>query len=47
MNHRFLQTQSCHSGVRLTPSHSLSSIPTCRSYCHSGTSQDSRAGQAL
>ncbi|MGL4727111.1 MAG: hypothetical protein ACRCWW_21810 [Scandinavium sp.] len=47
MNHRFLQTQSCRSGVRLPPSFPLSLIPGCRSYCHSGTSQDPRADQAL
>ncbi|WP_445326597.1 hypothetical protein [Scandinavium tedordense] len=47
MNQRFLQTQSCHSGVRLYPATFFSSINTCRSYSHSGTSQDSRAGKAL
>ncbi|WP_436799854.1 hypothetical protein [Scandinavium sp. UTDF21-P1B] len=47
MNHRFLQIQSCRSGVHLSPAASLSSHKTCRSYPHSGLSQDSRAGQAL
>ncbi|WP_445582677.1 hypothetical protein [Scandinavium lactucae] len=47
MNQRFLQTQSCHSGVRLYPATSLPSQFTCRSYSHLGTSQDSRAGKAL
>ncbi|WP_422663479.1 hypothetical protein [Scandinavium sp.] len=47
MNHRFLQTQSCRSGVHLNPTTPFSSINTSRSYSHLGTSQDSRAGKAL
>ncbi|EPG2865347.1 hypothetical protein [Pluralibacter gergoviae] len=47
MNRRSSLNLSYRSGARLFPASCINSVQICRRISHHGTSQDSRAGQAL